>query len=364
MEKRFNNGLAGKAVSSGALSAKGSPAKKDDGFTLVELLIVIVIIGILAAILIPTYTDLIKRANLSADQVAVRDMNMALKAAEVESPVDTLGKARAVLADAGFNGDNLVPTTRDHKFYWNKTYNIVILVDCSDKDQKNWVAVNVDNNNEKAAEEFKDVNTRILTCFDLADFPNAKVTRLATNEKPFTLESDEFFGYPSSINLNKLDLGIVLNFAAVETPESLANSKYKDWCVDFRITISDDMTAKKENGEDVRYFLAGQYTAFSEDWVVLEATGITKSVAKEEFGGEEGVFYLLGTMGMTFSYEMICDGVQSFNCGVGIDGIHEGFIMKLELIMYENTGKSPYELTADEFIVINTFVYNPNDINN
>jgi prepilin-type N-terminal cleavage/methylation domain-containing protein len=44
--------------------------KKNDGFTIVELLIVIVVIGILAAITIVAYNGVQKRANASAAQAA------------------------------------------------------------------------------------------------------------------------------------------------------------------------------------------------------------------------------------------------------------------------------------------------------
>ena len=45
--------------------------KRKRGFTIVELVIVIAVIAILAAVLIPTFTNLIKRANLSNDQSAI-----------------------------------------------------------------------------------------------------------------------------------------------------------------------------------------------------------------------------------------------------------------------------------------------------
>ena len=41
------------------------------GFTIVELVIVIAVIAILAAVLIPTFSGIVKKANLSADQQAV-----------------------------------------------------------------------------------------------------------------------------------------------------------------------------------------------------------------------------------------------------------------------------------------------------
>ena len=66
--------------------------KKNKGFTIVELVIVIAVIAILAAVLIPTFSSLIKRANLSSDQVAVRNMNNALAMDEAVNgkPVDLL----------------------------------------------------------------------------------------------------------------------------------------------------------------------------------------------------------------------------------------------------------------------------------
>ncbi len=55
---------------------------KKKGFTIVELVIVIAVIAVLAAVLIPTFVNLTKKANISADQQAVRHMNTVLTAAQ------------------------------------------------------------------------------------------------------------------------------------------------------------------------------------------------------------------------------------------------------------------------------------------
>ncbi|MEG1710576.1 MAG: prepilin-type N-terminal cleavage/methylation domain-containing protein [Clostridia bacterium] len=54
------------------------------GFTLVELMIVIVIIGILAAIIIPTVTNAIDKAKVSADKADITSMNKELAIASLD----------------------------------------------------------------------------------------------------------------------------------------------------------------------------------------------------------------------------------------------------------------------------------------
>lgn len=72
------------------------------GFTIVELVIVIAVIAILAAVLIPTFTSLINKANISADQQAVRQMNTALAIDEAENGrAETVEQALDVLNKAG-----------------------------------------------------------------------------------------------------------------------------------------------------------------------------------------------------------------------------------------------------------------------
>ena len=99
------------------------------GFTIVELVIVIAVIAILAAVLIPTFSGLVKKANLSSDKQAVRNMNMALAADEAKNgkPAN-LTQAHAVLSEAGYR-DKLTPVTAGCDFVWNKTYNIIMLVE-------------------------------------------------------------------------------------------------------------------------------------------------------------------------------------------------------------------------------------------
>ena len=100
------------------------------GFTITELIIVIVVIAILAAVLIPTFASLIKKANMSADQQAVRQMNTILTAEEtVSGKPATIGEAIVVLVDNGINANNYKPLTVDTDFFWVKAVNRVVHAD-------------------------------------------------------------------------------------------------------------------------------------------------------------------------------------------------------------------------------------------
>lgn len=105
---------------------------KRKGFTIVELVIVIAVIAILAAVLIPTFSSLIKKANLSADKQAVREMNIALAAdEELHGKASTIEKAMRVLANAGYNSDNWVCLTTGYEVYWFAKENRLVLYNAS-----------------------------------------------------------------------------------------------------------------------------------------------------------------------------------------------------------------------------------------
>ena len=113
---------------------------KKKGFTIVELVIVIAVVAILAAVLIPTFSSLIKKANLSADQQAVRQMNTALAiyAAENGKP-ESIGEVKNALDANDINIDGLTPVTKGYAFYWNPEENTIALVgEGKDQVQDGW----------------------------------------------------------------------------------------------------------------------------------------------------------------------------------------------------------------------------------
>ena len=100
------------------------------GFTIVELVIVIAVIAILAAVLIPTFAGIIAKANLSADQRAVREMNTAI----AMEGATTLDAAMAALEKHGINAKYLIPLSAGYSFIWNETDKKIELVEGESKE--------------------------------------------------------------------------------------------------------------------------------------------------------------------------------------------------------------------------------------
>ena len=95
------------------------------GFTIVELVIVIAIIAILAAVLIPTFASLIQKANTSADIQACREMNTFLATNEVTGGKD-ITDVYAALAEGGMTAKDYHPLVSGRYFFWDKTLNRVL----------------------------------------------------------------------------------------------------------------------------------------------------------------------------------------------------------------------------------------------
>ncbi|MBQ2713940.1 MAG: prepilin-type N-terminal cleavage/methylation domain-containing protein [Clostridia bacterium] len=87
--------------------------KLKKGFTLVELVIVIAVIAVLAAVLIPTFSGIIQRSKISADtQLAKQLSTLAADADTIQEFVD------AVEADDNLSVNSLVAQAAGNKFLW------------------------------------------------------------------------------------------------------------------------------------------------------------------------------------------------------------------------------------------------------
>ena len=74
------------------------------GFTIVELVIVIAVIAILAAVLVPTFSNVVENANVSSDKSLVRNINnvLEIKGSLNQLPNDKT-ELKKVLKEYGIN---------------------------------------------------------------------------------------------------------------------------------------------------------------------------------------------------------------------------------------------------------------------
>ena len=96
-------------------------------FTIVELVIVIAVIAILAAVLIPTFTTLIDKANESNDIALVKNLNTALVSKEATDEVNTMQDALDAAYEYGYTVDKLTPSSSGD-IVWDEVNNRFALI--------------------------------------------------------------------------------------------------------------------------------------------------------------------------------------------------------------------------------------------
>lgn len=100
---------------------------KDAGFTLVEIIIVIAILGILAAILIPNFSGFTKKAKATADKAELKTLNTITKAYRADEPLmdpftdseETNGQLMQFLVEEGLLHRPLIPRQANLQFEWD-----------------------------------------------------------------------------------------------------------------------------------------------------------------------------------------------------------------------------------------------------
>ncbi len=106
--------------------------KTKKGFTIVELVIVIAVIAILAAVLIPTFASVIKKANLSNDQQAVANMNKVAVYENILTAFKNPSDVITALYANGWNQGKFSTYSSNHHYAYSMTNNRFYLLDDND----------------------------------------------------------------------------------------------------------------------------------------------------------------------------------------------------------------------------------------
>ena len=93
--------------------------KNKKGFTIVELVIVIAVIGILTAVMVPTIIHLVGKANKASDEALVSNLNKAvqLRYSETGKKPETMHETVEGLKEYGYNIDALVAKSDESLLY-------------------------------------------------------------------------------------------------------------------------------------------------------------------------------------------------------------------------------------------------------
>jgi len=99
------------------------------GFTIVELVIVVAVIAILAAVLIPTFSNLVKKANESADIQALTTMNKYLALESAEDDLKELMDVYRALDEYDIKAETYTPLYKGRYYFYDSSINKILYVD-------------------------------------------------------------------------------------------------------------------------------------------------------------------------------------------------------------------------------------------
>ena len=102
------------------------------GFTIVELVIVIAVIAILAAVLIPNISKLVQKANTSADESLVRNLNTALSM-DVEKHTTMSEALKAAKDNGGYDLETIELKGKGNKILWDSVNDCFVYLKGTDR---------------------------------------------------------------------------------------------------------------------------------------------------------------------------------------------------------------------------------------
>jgi len=125
---------------------------KKKGFTVVELVVVIAVIGILAAVLIPTFTKLIRKSRINKDTQLIRNLNTALESDKVEKEHKTMSSALAAANAFGYDVTKINASATNNEIVWDSENDVFCYIN---EGELEYLPDSVDNNKKLTATSYK-----------------------------------------------------------------------------------------------------------------------------------------------------------------------------------------------------------------
>ncbi len=260
--------------------------KMKKGFTIVELVIVIAVIGILAGILIPTFSSVIKKSKVSSDQQAVRQMNTVLAVEGVMEDVDIFDMLD-VLEEGGLSAKDYKALSAGMSFFWDSEINRVLYVDNATgkatypeeyKDRANngkWFSLTQEIRKENV--ELVSGVASVATAGQLVD-----VVEKANDNKGVT-----------SVDLNNASVDMM--GAALTINKVSSNLEIKDGTIKNATAVEAKTTYKGDNPSNNGIYNMGMITKVAKDATVTFSNVTIKNMnLKDTNAGNCG--FLVGTL--------------------------------------------------------------------
>ena len=122
------------------------------GFTIVELVIVIAVIAVLAAVLIPTFVKLIRKSKVNNDTQLIRNLNTALEADKVDNTHSTMTDALKAAEAYGYDVSKINASATNNEILWDSENDVFCYINDGEIE---YLPDSVDNNKKLSAESNK-----------------------------------------------------------------------------------------------------------------------------------------------------------------------------------------------------------------
>lgn len=253
------------------------------GFTIVELVIVIAIIAILAAVLIPTFASLVKKANVSADTQLVRNLNMAVEIEKASSNAkhETMHDALMTAQDAGYDVDTIVAKS-GYNIAWDSANDRFVLVD---KDAKKYIYPTSENTAENSISNPADY---FLFCKDATKIGDDKLGYSYYLSRGAKLPAENKLEVTSGLDVGDVNVAeiTVKGDAVVRTNGGKLTVDAKDGHVEHYGLVNEADIKDVSATTYVEHGIVGKMTVAAGKSVVLKATAV---VGKLEGAGATAV---------------------------------------------------------------------------